>query len=175
LERSLLRQLVPRRKATYRRMSQFVGSTRERLKHYGRKNKKTGCVEWVGGKNQNGYGKIWVSETQSRTTAHRAAWIVARGPIPKNKNVCHRCDNPPCIWIRHLFLGTRKQNTRDSISKGRFRRAVGEQINTAKLTPAKVRQIRKASGTNVALGKKYEVSDVTISYIRLGQIWKHVK
>lgn len=34
--------------------------------------------------------------------------------------VRHRCDNPPCININHLALGTQKDNVRDSIERGRF-------------------------------------------------------
>ena len=43
------------------------------------------------------------------------------GEIPIGMNVLHRCDNPPCIKLDHLFLGTCKDNTRDAMSKGRFR------------------------------------------------------
>lgn len=51
--------------------------------------------------------------------AHRAAWALYRGPIPRGLNVLHRCDRPPCVNPDHLFLGTYADNTHDSMQKGR--------------------------------------------------------
>jgi hypothetical protein len=53
--------------------------------------------------------------------AHRFAWRIHFGPIPKGRCVCHRCDVPLCVRPDHLFLGTHKDNTQDAIRKGRFR------------------------------------------------------
>lgn len=51
--------------------------------------------------------------------AHRAAFIVFNGQIPKGMCVLHRCDNRPCINPQHLFIGTQLDNVADMISKGR--------------------------------------------------------
>jgi hypothetical protein len=37
----------------------------------------------------------------------------------KTQVVCHTCDNPNCINIKHLFIGTQSDNLQDSISKNR--------------------------------------------------------
>ena len=80
------------------------------------------CIEWGGARFvDGGYGKLTKLE-QARTGqayAHRWAWEKFNGPIPKDGNVLHRCDNPPCINPEHLFLGTSLDNHRDMIAKGR--------------------------------------------------------
>ena len=57
-------------------------------------------------------------------SSHRIAWIIANGQIPHDGSahgicVCHRCDNPPCCNVAHLFLGTNAENHRDKENKGR--------------------------------------------------------
>lgn len=76
----------------------------------------TPCVEWTGAK-ANGYGQRWVNGKAQYV--HRLAWEEAHGPIPEGMRVLHRCDNPPCYRLDHLFLGTSKVNTEDMIAKGR--------------------------------------------------------
>lgn len=43
-------------------------------------------------------------------------------PIPDGLDVCHRCDNPPCVRPSHLFVGTSLDNRRDAAAKGRTAR-----------------------------------------------------
>jgi len=51
--------------------------------------------------------------------AHRVAWTVTNGLIPKKMNVLHHCDVPSCCNPAHLFLGSQKDNVQDMMSKGR--------------------------------------------------------
>jgi hypothetical protein len=80
----------------------------------------TDCHEWVGandgsraryGRLSDGHGKLLY--------VHRVAWAVVNGPILDGLQVLHKCDNPPCINVEHLFLGTNADNVRDKVSKGR--------------------------------------------------------
>jgi len=77
----------------------------------------TPCLEWTARKNNCGYGSFRRSNTMA--LAHRVAWELANGCIPDGICVCHVCDNPSCVLVEHLFLGTNAQNIADRDSKGR--------------------------------------------------------
>lgn len=75
------------------------------------------CVEYGGCTDGHGYGAMRLN---GRTVkAHRVAWQVANGPIPKGLYVLHSCDNRRCINPAHLRIGTAKENTADMIARGR--------------------------------------------------------
>jgi hypothetical protein len=75
------------------------------------------CIECRGGTNRDGYSPL--SYRGKKYLAHRFVWQAINGPIPSGLNVCHACDNPRCINIEHLFLGTQADNLRDMRQKGR--------------------------------------------------------
>jgi hypothetical protein len=82
---------------------------------------KNECWNWQGPKDKRGYGYFDLNGTRHR--AHRAAWILTFGTKPpKNIFVCHRCDNPSCVNVAHLFLGTCADNMQDASKKGRLKR-----------------------------------------------------
>lgn len=51
--------------------------------------------------------------------AHRAMYIVAKGPIPDGLHVLHSCDVRHCLNPDHLRLGTVSDNKQDEIQRGR--------------------------------------------------------
>ena len=75
------------------------------------------CIEFTGNI-KDGYGRYSYGPNRGKR-AHRVAWEEVNGVIPEGMFVCHKCDNPPCINIDHLFLGTPLDNMRDMIQKGR--------------------------------------------------------
>ena len=78
---------------------------------------KSDCVEWTKYKNKNGYGVLRVGNKNK--LAHRHIWEESFGTIQGGLCVCHKCDNPSCINIEHLFLGTHADNMRDMANKKR--------------------------------------------------------
>jgi hypothetical protein len=145
----------------------------------------TPCVEWVGWKDRDGYGR-----TSGWQGAHRRAWIKAHGEIPPGMAVCHSCDNPSCINVEHLWLGTIRENNHDRAVKGRSARpnnpSRGERNGRALLTREQVRAIRElheAEGrklhgrprqgiTRKEMALRFGVSIPAIDAILSGRNWK---
>jgi hypothetical protein len=134
----------------------------------------TGCWIWQKGKDKDGYGQF--SFKNRNYKAHRVAYRLYVGPIPKGMQVLHKCDNTSCVNPKHLFLGTNDDNTVDMVQKDR--QAKGEDSARAKLTEDQVREIKKRlagpeTATNIA--RDYPVSRKAVSLIKIGINWKHIK
>jgi len=136
------------------------------------------CWIWMGARTPLNYGTINIGGRAGRNHyAHRVSWEIANGSILEGLCVLHRCDNPPCVNPAHLFLGTKKDNTRDMIVKGRGRQPVlsGEKHPSAKLTGTMVQEIRSlhAAGhaSQAALAFRFGVSQAHVSKILCGANW----
>lgn len=145
----------------------------------------TECWEYKKMLTKAGYGRIWVYP--NTVYAHRIAWILTHGAIPKGMLVCHHCDNPPCCNPNHLFLGTAKDNLQDAAAKGRTRHGptlYGTAHPLSKLTEEDVARIRKdytpgipgkRSSTSIkGLAAQYNVAYSLIHRIVRGISWPAV-
>jgi hypothetical protein len=132
----------------------------------------SGCLEWSGSRTPEGYGRISVQGAPELT--HRVAWALANRPLTDNEWVLHRCDNPPCCRLDHLFLGDNAVNQADSVKKGR--NAVGERNGASKLTWKTVREIRSRYQpyrvSKRQLAEEYGVSLFVIACVLKGSTWK---
>lgn len=80
-----------------------------------------GCLEYQGYCHPiRGYGYIGMKDSKNEA-AHRVAYRGKRGPIPEGWDICHTCDNPPCVNPLHLFAAPRVANLIDMRNKGRNR------------------------------------------------------
>lgn len=150
-----------------RRVLQFAAPPNER-----------GCRMWLGTKRggRSVYGQIKINGRARGV--HRVAWELVHGPIPDGLCVCHTCDEPICVNVGHMFLGTHRENMADRQAKGRTARgaksgarthpethARGERSGRAKLRAADVIEIRRryANGTIIAdMRREYGVDWKTI-------------
>lgn len=96
------------------------------------------------------------------------------GKIPKGMCVLHSCDNPNCINIEHLRIGTHQENMQDKVIKGRATSVCGCKSGMAKLTEAKVIDIRNSDLSSRKIAKIYGIEKTTILNIRSKKTWKHI-
>src|ERR1019366_1821706 len=132
---------------------------------------KTHCMLWVGATDR--YGLMWVRGRPHK--AHRVAWTLKRGAIPKGKHVLHHCDNPPCVNDEHLFLGNHRINMEDAAQKGRIAR--GERHPKSKSTEILITQLRKARTegcSNSQISGTFNVPEGTLGNILCGRSWAHL-
>ena len=135
------------------------------------------CWYWMGGSNRAGYGLV--RHEGKHTLAHRASYMIHKGPVPNDLFVCHSCDEPSCVNPDHLWLGTHRDNHQDMMNKGRhgYRPHLGEANGRSRLTEEQVREIRarrEAGEKLLSIATDYGLSDARVSEICLLRTWRHV-
>jgi hypothetical protein len=134
----------------------------------------SGCFIWLGALSNVGYGRI--SYYGKNRLAHRVAWIITNGD-PQEFFVCHRCDNPLCVNVDHLFLGTHQENMDDMRNKKRMKmppHPCGVNHHFAVLTPKDILDIRLDNRLQKEISKSYNISQSVISNIKTGKTWRHI-
>lgn len=123
------------------------------------------CINYIGYKNR-GYGRFQIDGF--KWLAHRWYWTQKNGPIPDGICVLHRCDNPACINVEHLFLGTRRDNVLDAAQKRKYNK---------QLTDHQVLFIRNSDSSwrLRELASIFGVSMAMISMIKNNKVWKNVE
>ena len=138
-----------------------------------------GCLEWTGPRHEQGYGRVWDADRRRVVYAHRLAYELAHGvDLARGQVVRHACDNPCCVNVAHLELGTQGDNMRDKATRGRARALHGEANPLARLTEADVREVRArlaAGDSQRAVAAAFGISQPRVAAIAAGRAWSHVK
>jgi hypothetical protein len=139
----------------------------------------SGCLLWANAADRNGYGMVYFGYDGRRkhfVAAHRLAFYLACGPIPAGADICHKCDVPACCNAAHLFAGTRSDNIRDMLRKGRRKEydRRGARDPNSKITEADVRAICQSADSGPALAARYGIGISQVARIRRGEGWPHL-
>lgn len=141
-----------------------------------------GCHVWTGRLNLKGYGRFDIGSrrngTRRQVMAHRFAYEHAHGRVAADLVVMHSCDNPRCVNLAHLKVGTPADNAADRDSKGRLGERRGESNGRAKLDEAGVLEVRRRAGAGEsrrAIARTLGVSPTAVTDITSGRTWAHVQ
>jgi hypothetical protein len=133
-------------------------------------NGKTGCHDWMRARNIGGYGVMQANGRVRLVT--RLVYELNFGAIPEGMMVLHSCDNPACVNIDHLRIGTAKDNTNDMIMRNR--QLKGSAWSFSKLKEDDVLRIIELSmsgESHASISKIYNVSKWSIDDILKGRNW----
>ncbi len=147
-------------------------SDEERARRFWAKVEKTdSCWIWRGQLGGRGYGhtKRMIDGKIRAKPAHRLAWEMLIGPIPKGLSVLHECDNKLCVrpGPGHMHLGTHQENMREMVERGRQSREF-RKPNT-KLSDEEARTIFASEESLLALALRYNVSKSLVCMIKKGR------
>jgi predicted XRE-type DNA-binding protein len=132
----------------------------------------TGCWEWESGR---GYPMFWVGDGYQK--AGRYIWEKTHGVRLSSKQfVCHRCDNPRCVNVAHLFIGSQDDNMKDMASKNRRKgRCKGADNGRTKITKEIAEEIKSlysaGSVSQQNIADKFSISQPHVSEIIRGVSW----
>lgn len=145
---------------------------------------KNGCWIWTGARSsylRDGKPYYGAFHLEGKVVdAHKAAWLLFRGEVPRWHLVCHDCpagDDKRCVNPEHLFTASRQEHGSDTRFKGQT--CIGTRNGAHKFTERDVSRIKRLHAvygiSQRALARHYHVACFAIFRIVHGIGWKHVK
>lgn len=134
---------------------------------------KSGCWNWNGVINTDGYGMACYQGEQVR--AHRLSLLNHLGLEGSELLALHHCDNRRCINPDHLYLGTNQDNSNDMVNRDRANPLRGEDSALSKITEEQAASILIDTRPHQKIAEDHSVSKSTVSSIKTGRRWKHIQ
>lgn len=180
-------------KKTYNDVNRKYDQARTEARFWAKVRKTDTCWLWTASLRNKGYGAFAYTDAQGNLVqdrAHRYSYELHVGPIPEGLFVLHKCDVPACVNPDHLFIGTKAENVRDMVAKGRhvpggthtevmnckYKR--GERHHNAKLTAETVigiRELHSAGDISLAeLARRFGISQPSAYRIVKRLRWTHI-
>lgn len=119
---------------------------------------------------------LWREGVDSQIKVHALVLGAFHGPRPEGHVARHLDGNAMNNHWRNLCWGTSQENSDDMRRHGTM--LFGERSPTAKLTEAKVRQIRRLLAKRVRqadIAARFGISSQQVNNINCGRAWTHVK
>jgi hypothetical protein len=164
------KQLHNRAKGKYCLTCMSAASIQERFWPKVNKHTLTGCWEWMGFRNNWGYGQF-KQDSVKIVFAHRFSYQLKHGPIPEGAILRHHCDNAGCVNPDHLELGTASDNSQDMLRRDR--------CHQAKVTVALVKKLkamgRPPRGKIKPLAESLGLSYSILLHIFNGRTWTEIE
>jgi hypothetical protein len=158
---------VPCRDEAWVDESWFDVAKRSAARFWSHVDRSGSCWPWQAGSDKDGYGKFTITlprigkkQRQINIRAHRLAYILTQGPVPREVLVRHTCDTPACCNPDHLLTGTQADNVADRVARGRS--AVGN-LSGARTKP----HVMAAAARKRARKFIWEGSERTLAEIAL--------
>lgn len=125
------------------------------------------CWIWRASLDVNGYGQFQMLRNGRATMAkaHRVGYELEHGIQPTGVSFCHRCNNPPCVRVSHVYIGDDQTNALDRVRAG---------TAAKKLNPDAVSDIRRALAageTGRSIAARHSIAPSLVSAIKGGKVW----
>lgn len=136
-------------------------------------NKTDTCWLWTGDLFGSGYGRLSIGGGK-QIRAHRYIYEQKYGVIPEDMCALHKCDVRNCVNPDHLYIGDKKDNMQDCLSRGRHKYITlrGTDSPNSKTSKEDVEEIKRMWATGNyyqrEIGEKFGISQVSVSRILLG-------
>lgn len=142
------------------------------------------CWKWIGGRNNYGYGRFWLSIGKRMWQAHVISYFLHTGEDPYPLQCLHECDNKTCVNPAHLHIGDRSMNLQEAYDRGYMPKGDDHWARKrlrahpmAKVNEHQVREIRalkEAGNSTLQISKKFSISTVQVNNIAKRKSWGHI-